>query len=53
MMFLFDDEHGESKLVDLATWATAEDYAEDMGWVLVGEFSHYVDEETGEKIHIQ
>ena len=53
MMFLFDDEHGESQLKDLPTWGTAEKYAEDKGWTLIGEFVSYVDEETGEEIIVQ
>ena len=53
MMFLFDDEQGESRLKDLPTWGVAERYAEDMGWTLIGEFEHYVDEETGEVVRIQ
>ena len=53
MMFLFDDEHGQSKLKDLPSWGIAEKYAEDMGWVLIGVFENYVDEETGEVITIQ
>ena len=53
MMFLFDDMNGESRLKDLPTWGAAERYAEDTGWMLIGEFEHYVDEETGEVIRIQ
>lgn len=49
MMFLFDDEHGQSQLKDLAGWSVAEQYAEDKGWNLIGEFLHYVDED-GEKV---
>ena len=52
-MFLFDDEYGESRLVDLTSWGVAESYAEDMGWTLIGQFEQYVDEETGEDIYIQ
>lgn len=53
MLFLFDDEFGESQLVDLTCWGAAEKYAEDMGWSLIGKFEMYVDEETGENIYIQ
>ena len=52
-MFLFDDELGESQLRDLPSWDLAETYAKDKRWTLIGEFQHYVDEETGEKIRIQ
>ena len=53
MMFLFDDMNGESRVKDLPSWGVAEKYAEDTGWMLIGLFEHYVDEETGEIIYIQ
>lgn len=52
MMFLFDDEHGQSQVKDFITWGTAEKYAEDMGWTLLGEFHGWADEQ-GIKTYVQ
>jgi len=53
MIFLFDDEHGQSQYRDCPNWTVAERYAEDMGWELIGEFVSYIDEDTGEEVYIQ
>ena len=53
MMFLFDDEEGQSHLRDCLGWDDAELLAEEEGLELIGEFLHYVDFETDEIIRVQ
>jgi len=52
MIFLFDNEKGQSCFKDCPSWEDAESLAETLDWTLVGEFSNWVDEETGNKVYL-
>ena len=51
MKFLFTTDGEDSILQECGGWKEAEDLAFDKGWLLLGEFIHYVDED-GERIWV-
>ena len=49
--FLFVDDNEQSHIRYCTGWEEAEELAEQEGWLLLGEFMYYVDED-GNRIYI-
>ena len=50
MLFLFDNEQGESELIECADWDAAEALAEAKNFTLLGEFQKWVEIEGKSRV---